>query len=223
MKPLYTTLLATLLISCGSLRKGKYTEPTTNRLVQLSTVYGTVEILLSDSTPLHRNNFVQLVKEHYYDSLLFHRVIQNFMVQGGDPNSKYAKAGTQLGEGGKPYTVPAEFNKQLFHKKGALAAARDNNAAKASSSTQFYIVQGRQYTNAGLDSVERYRMQGRKLSDSARYYYKTIGGAPHLDGNYTVYGMVTKGLYVIDSIAAQMKDGNNRPIKDIRMQMRMLH
>ena len=220
MQTLYKCLLVTVCLSilaCGNLRKARYKEPTTNRIVQLQTQYGNVTISLYDSTPLHRNNFVTLIKTKVLDSLLFHRVIQGFMVQGGDPTSKYAKPNIMLGNGGLPYTVPAEFNLHIFHKKGALAAARDDNPAKASSSTQFYIVQGKQWTDAELNQTEQTRLQGRKLADSVRTYYKTIGGTPQLDMGYTVFGQVTSGFAVIDSITNQPKDSNNRPLKDIRM------
>ena len=134
--------------------------------ILMKTTTGDMVIRLSDSTPLHRDNFLKLVKVHFYDSLLFHRVIQNFMIQGGDPKSKTAEAGKGLGSGGLGYTVPAEFRSSLFHKKGMLAAARtpDNiNPTKASSSCQFYIVQGKVFTDAGLDSLETFRLNGRKL------------------------------------------------------------
>lgn len=193
------------------------------RDVLMKTTMGDMVIRLSDSTPLHRDNFLKLVKVHFYDSLLFHRVIQNFMIQGGDPNSKNAEAGKPLGNGGLNYTVPAEFRASLFHKKGVLAAARtgDNvNPTKASSSCQFYIAQGRVFTDAGLDSVETYRLGGRKIPESQREVYKTNGGIPHLDQNYTVYGEVIKGLDVIDKIAeVQTSKGpdRDRPVENVRI------
>jgi len=180
-------------------------------------------IRLSDSTPLHRDNFLKLVKVGFYDSVLFHRVIKNFMIQGGDPNSKGAMAGKPLGDGGPGYTIPAEFRKTLFHKKGALAAARmgDNvNPTKASSGSQFYIAQGKVFTDAGLDSVETFRLNGRKIPAEQREVYKTIGGTPHLDQGYTVYGEVVKGLDVLDNIAAvQTSRGQDRdrPLQDVRI------
>jgi len=189
--------------------------------VLLQTGMGDIVIRLSDSTPLHRDNFLKLVKVGYYDSVLFHRVIQNFMVQTGDPNSKRATAGQALGNGGPGYTVPAEFRKTLFHKKGMLAAARsgDNvNPTKASSGSQFYITQGKKFTDAGLDSVETYRLQGRKIPLYQREVYKTIGGVPHLDEAYTVYGEVVRGLEVVDKIASvQTSKGTDRdrPLTDV--------
>jgi len=186
--------------------------------VLLQTSYGDIVIRLSDSTPLHRDNFLKLVKTHYYDSVLFHRVIQNFMIQSGDPESKHAIAGQPLGNGGLGYRVPAEFRKTLFHKKGVIAAARDNNPEKASSGSQFYIVQGKVFTDAGLDSTETYRLGGRKIPADQRAVYKTIGGTPHLDQNYTVFGEVVRGLDVVDKIAAVQTSkaaDRDRPLQDV--------
>ncbi len=191
--------------------------------VEMVTTRGTMIIRLSDSTPLHRNNFLKLVKQHYYDSVLFHRVIKNFMIQGGDPDSKRAKPGMSLGNGGPSYTVPAEFRSTLFHEKGVIAAARegdDVNPSKASSGSQFYIVQGKKFTDAGLDSVETYRLKGRKIPAEWRIVYKTVGGTPHLDQGYTVFGKLVKGLDVLDSIAAvptHRGPGGDRPVTDVRI------
>jgi len=193
------------------------------RDVMIETTMGNILVRLSDSTPLHSDNFLKLVKVGYYDSVLFHRVIKDFMIQSGDPNSKRAAAGQPLGNGGPGYTVPAEFRKTLFHKKGVIAAARtgDNvNPAKASSGSQFYIVQGKIFTDAGLDSVETFRLNGRKISAEQREVYKTIGGTPHLDQGYTVFGEVVKGLDVIDKIAAvqtSKAQDRDRPLQDVRI------
>jgi peptidyl-prolyl cis-trans isomerase B (cyclophilin B) len=193
------------------------------RDVALVTTEGTIVLRLSDSTPLHRDNFLRLVKSHYYDSVLFHRVIQNFMIQSGDPDSKRAKPGQPLGNGGPAYTIPAEFRPSLFHKKGVLAAARegdDVNPEKQSSGSQFYIVQGRIFTDQGLDSVETFRLKGRKLPLAHREVYKTIGGTPHLDQNYTVFGEVVRGLEVVDKIAAtptSKGQDHDRPLQDVRI------
>jgi len=191
------------------------------RDVELQTSKGTIVIRLSDSTPLHRNNFLKLVKDHYYDSILFHRVIANFMIQAGDPNSKRAKPDDRLGGGGPGYTVPAEFRQSLFHSKGVIAAARssdDVNPQKASSGSQFYIVQGKIFTDAGLDSVETYRLKGRKIPPEQRSVYKTVGGTPHLDQNYTVFGVVVKGLNVVDSIAfTPTNRQSDRPRADVKI------
>ena len=196
------------------------TKKDLKRDLLLQTNYGDIIVRLSDSTPLHRDNFLKLVKTHYYDSVLFHRVIKNFMIQSGDPNSKQAKPGEPLGEGGPDYTIPAEFRTTLFHKKGVIAAARDNNPEKASSGSQFYIVQGKIFSDAGLDSVETYRLNGRKIPADQREVYKTIGGTPHLDQNYTVFGEIVKGLDVVDkiaSVATSKGDDRDRPLEDVRI------
>ena len=193
--------------------------------VEITTTRGTLLLRLSDSTPLHRDNFLLLVKKGYYDSVLFHRVIQRFMIQAGDPDSRTGHPGrpmSQGGSGGPGYTIPAEFRSSLFHKRGVLAAARngdDVNPLKASSGSQFYIVQGRIFTDRGLDSVETFRLKGRKIPAEQRAVYKTIGGSPHLDQNYTIFGEVIKGLDVVDSIAASPTSGPplDRPLKDIRI------
>jgi len=163
---------------------------------------------------------LKLVKKGYYDSVLFHRVIYNFMIQAGDPNSKHAKPGQLLGGGGPGYRIPAEFRTTLFHKKGVIAAARDNNPEKASSGSQFYIVQGKIYSDAGLDSVEIFRLNGRKIPVEQREVYKTIGGTPHLDQSYTVFGEVVKGMDVVDKIAATPTSkgpDTDRPLEDVRI------
>jgi peptidyl-prolyl cis-trans isomerase B (cyclophilin B) len=193
------------------------------RDVELYTTAGNIVLRLYDSTPLHRDNFLKLVKAHYYDSVLFHRVIKNFMIQSGDPNSKTAMAGQPLGNGGPGYMVPAEFRPSLFHKKGVLAAARngdDVNPEKQSSASQFYIVQGRKFTDRELDSIEVVRLKGYKLPVEHREVYKTIGGTPQLDQNYTVFGEVIKGLDVVDSIASTATSkgiDKDRPLQDIRI------
>ncbi len=188
--------------------------------VLLVTTQGEMVLRLSDSTPQHRDNFIRLVKTGYYDSTLFHRVIKQFMIQGGDPDSKKAQSGQPLGMGGPSKRIPAEFRPSLFHKKGALAAARDNNPEKASSGSQFYIVQGKTFTDAGLDSMETYRLQGRKIPAAHREAYKTIGGAPHLDQNYTVFGELVRGYDVLDAIAetpTSRGPDRDRPITDCRI------
>jgi cyclophilin family peptidyl-prolyl cis-trans isomerase len=193
------------------------------RDVLMQTTMGDIVIRLSDSTPLHRDNFLRLVKIGYYDSILFHRVIKDFMVQGGDPNSRRAAAGVPLGNGGPGYTIPAEFRTTLFHKKGVLAAARMGDAAnptKASSGSQFYIVQGKVFRQGELDTLEVQRLNGRKIPPTQRAVYTTIGGTPHLDQGYTVFGEVVKGLDVIDMIAAvqtSRAQDRDRPLQDVRI------
>lgn len=193
------------------------------RDIQITTTEGVIVLRLSDSTPQHRDNFLRLVKSHYYDSVLFHRVISGFMIQSGDPNSIRAQARQPLGNGGPDYTVPAEIKPSLFHKKGALAAARTGDAQnpeRRSSGSQFYIVHGRTFTDAQLDSIETARLQGRKLPAERRQYYKTIGGTPQLDGNYTVFGEVVRGQEVVDKIASvSVSTGpdTNRPVQDVRI------
>lgn len=193
-----------------------------HKYVRITTTDGELLLKLYDETPLHRNNFVKLVREGYYKDLLFHRVIKHFMIQGGDPNSRYAAEKQRLGEGGPGYTIPAEFNDSLFHKKGVIAAARDDNPEKASSGSQFYFVQGRAFTDRGLDSLEQLRLGGRKIPADQREVYKTIGGIPHLDQNYTVFGELVSGVNIIDSIAAVETDRYDRPLKDQRMDMTLL-
>ena len=191
--------------------------------VELVTTEGTILLRLSDSTPGHRDNFIRLVKSHYLDSVLFHRVISGFMIQAGDPASIRAAARQPLGNGGPGYTLPAEMIASLFHKKGALAAARKGdteNPERRSSGSQFYIVHGKTFTDAQLDSIEVARLQGRKISPERREYYKTIGGTPQLDGNYTVFGEVISGIEVVDKIATtQVGTGpdTNRPLQDVRI------
>lgn len=211
-----------LIISCNPHLSNGLRKKDCHKDIEMITTRGTIILRLSDSTPLHRDNFLLLAKTGYYDSILFHRVIQRFMIQAGDPVSKHAGPETPLGDGGPAYTIPAEFRSGLFHQKGALAAARegdDVNPAKASSGSQFYIVQGRTFTDAGLDSVELHRLKGRKIPASQRAIYKSIGGTPQLDQNYTVFGEVVSGLEVVDSIASGPTGGPpfDRPIKDVRI------
>ena len=244
-----------------------------SKKVKIVTTEGTIIVKLYNDTPLHRDNFLKLVKSHYYDSLLFHRVIKNFMIQAGDPFSKNAKPGSRLGLGGPGYTIPAEIRPNHFHKRGALAAARESddvNPKRRSSGSQFYIVQGRKYTQKELDKLERrlfaihrndlimrflteknnksyrdtlknlakkkdtegiikfrdrvyklalekYHKKPFKFTAEQRKIYTTIGGAPHLDGQYTVFGEVIKGMDVVDKIANMKTDIYNRPLKDVRI------
>ena len=257
----------------------------------IKTTHGNIKIKLYNETPAHRDNFIKLAKEGYLDSTLFHRVIKDFMIQGGDPDSKYAEPGQSLGEGGPGYTLPAEFSyPQIFHKKGALAAARQGdrtNPEKRSSGSQFYIVQGKVFDDNDLTKIENQTREGKRRSvfnqllmeyndslnmlqqkgdqseivalqnfimsevnrkygeepeftipDNIKEVYKTIGGTPHLDGNYTVFGEVIEdknlfekigvlfgkryGLEVIDLIAEEETDGRDRPLKDVVMQVEVI-
>lgn len=246
------------------------------RFVLIETSYGNIKIKLHDETPLHCNNFIKLVEKRFYDSLLFHRVIPGFVIQGGDPESKHAKTGDKLGEGEAGYTIPAEFNPKFFHKRGAVAAARkgdEENPEQASSGCQFYIVQGKIWNDSLLDLREKRIMNMKaynrvvknpankklieeyiralksenpekvasikgqidklteeelanvapyKFTAEQRQAYKTIGGAPHLDGSYTIFGEVLEGMDVVDKIASVKTDEAARPLQDIRMKIKIL-
>ncbi|MDQ6814445.1 MAG: peptidylprolyl isomerase [Bacteroidota bacterium] len=201
---------------------------TKERLVEISTDFGVMIAKLYDSTPLHRDNFVKLVEQKFYDSLLFHRVISQFMIQGGDPTSKTAAEDVPLGSGAiKGDRIPAEFKPYLFHKKGALAAARDDNPAKASSNCQFYIVQGKTLGQQELDNVYTQRVKPSNASFTytprQKEVYARIGGTPFLDQSYTVFGEVISGLDVIDKIASVPKGGGDRPLQNVRMKIRLLN
>lgn len=246
-------------------------EVTDDTLVRIETAYGNIDVVLFNETPLHRDNFIKLINEGYYDNLLFHRVINNFMIQGGDPESRDAGPAVQLGSGGPGYTIPAEFHEKLFHQKGALAAARqgDNvNPEKESSGSQFYIVHGTVFTEEQLEGFEnqinnnlikdyysrRFReMESEYLdrgaepdynaitekikesiadnfSESNRFrfsdkqieLYTTIGGTPHLDGSYTVFGKTVEGFDVIDKIASASANNSSRPVDDIKMKIKLI-
>lgn len=198
-------------------------DPSPKCLIEISTDYGTMVVELYDATPLHRDNFIKLAEEGYFNGLLFHRVIDGFMIQGGDPNSKNAPAGTPLGSGGPGYQIPAEFVDSLVHIKGALAAARMGdgvNPEKKSSGSQFYIVQGSVVDDRTLDMLQS--RKGIPYSEEQRKAYKEIGGTPMLDRDYTVFGRVTSGLEVIDLIAKVQKDGRDRPLQDVKMNVKVI-
>ena len=193
-------------------------DPPQDCLISMETTAGTMTIRLYDGTPKHRDNFIKLAEQGFYDGLLFHRVIDGFMIQGGDPDSKNAKSGQRLGSGGPGYTVPAEFDEAYAHVKGALAAARTggpSNPKKASSGSQFYIVHGQKVSDDVLDNMEARKSV--KYSDEAREKYTEQGGAPFLDQDYTVYGIVEKGLDIVDKIASTETDGSDRPTKDVKI------
>lgn len=267
-----------LSIALFLISKGSFSQTFSKETIVITTDYGTIKCKLFNETPLHKANFLKLVNAHFYDSLLFHRIIQGFMIQGGDPDSKTCDAFKLLGDGDLPYTVPAEFVPTLCHKKGMLCAARngdDVNPTKASSAAQFYIVQGKvrddkelvnyekrinkdiitkikemylsQPENQALkekisyfkkeqitDSLMAYvKILDEKIApiyDTTSHYqfkpehkilYKTIGGTPHLDNNYTIFGEVISGLDVIDKIAAVSTNKDDRPLINIRMVIRL--
>ena len=202
-------VLAILLSSCDS-----------RQYAVIETPMGNMRVMLYDETPLHRDNFVKLANEGYYDGLLFHRIMDGFMVQGGDPDSKTAAPGQRLGNGGPGYQITAEIGAP--HIKGALAAARLSDGAnpeQKSSGSQFYIVQGRLVPPAQLDALEQQR--NIKYNDAQRQLYTQLGGTPNLDGDYTVFGEVVEGLDVIDKLAAVQTDRADRPQEDIRMKVYM--
>lgn len=263
---------------CGLFLSG-IAQTQSKETVLIETKFGSLKLKLFEETPLHKANFIKLVKEKFFDSLLFHRVINYFMIQGGDHLSKRAKPGDSLGDGDLGYTIPAEFNTSLIHKKGRLAAARegdDVNPKFESSASQFYIVMGKQrtledlknyedrinkthYTNCarsfmktdeGKTLKQNYnRLKNENKPDSAEFVnvkieeaikaehlktpeykfnkqqidaYTTVGGTPHLDGTYTVFGEIIDGMEVIDKIAAVKTDKKNRPLGDIRMRVRLI-
>ncbi len=261
------SLFILLIWACTNKTESSKPEVEQRKTVEMVTDLGTMRIELYNETPLHRDNFLKLVKESKFDSLLFHRVIKDFMIQGGDPDSKNAQPGDTLGEGSLPYTVDAEITPDLFHKKGVIGAARDNNPKRASNSMQFYIVQGKVRNDSVLDiSEDRINIwlaqhyfnndpankplldslqkahtdndmvrstiltdsitnllksyknfQRYTIPETHRQIYRTIGGTPHLDQNYTVFGEVIKGLDVIDSIAVVKTDSLDRPVIDVRI------
>jgi cyclophilin family peptidyl-prolyl cis-trans isomerase len=225
------TILLVMFYSCGSATTNNQTQEQDKTavaeeirpMVLISTSMGDMIIELYNETPLHRDNFLKLAETGFYDGTLFHRVIQDFMIQGGDPDSRNAVPGVQLGMGGPGYTIPAEFSPQLIHQKGALSAARMGdqvNPQKESSGSQFYIVQGKVYTSEELDIAEQ--KLGTVFSQEQRNAYSTVGGTPHLDGGYTVFGRIVEGMSVLDAIAREETDRANRPINDVPMKMTVI-
>ncbi|QQR87916.1 MAG: peptidylprolyl isomerase [Flavobacteriales bacterium] len=222
-------VLAGLLILTGATAPS-LTKDAPRPRVEIRTELGTMVVELYNETPQHRDNFLKLVREGKFDSLLWHRVIPAFMIQGGDPESRRAVTGVTLGEGSLGYTVPAEFNPAFVHTKGAMSAARTSdevNPEKASSASQFYVVQGKGWQPNELQMLldrknrgvtpPKYSYTPEQIAEYAKH-----GGAPHLDGEYTVFGRVVEGLDVIDKIAAVPCDQRDRPLNDIRMWMREL-
>lgn len=211
------SLLVFALMACSAKAQTSTSE------VLLETTAGNIRIALFDETPQHRDNFLKLVEEHVYDSLLFHRVIKNFMIQAGDLHSKHAQPGQRLGSGDYNYTIEAEFRlPKIFHRRGMVAMAREGdrvNPERRSSACQFYIVWGRVYNDASLMKVqERLDTTAHvQLTPEMQEVYKTVGGIPHLDGQYTVFGEVTEGLDVVDRIQQSATDQFDRPLEDIRI------
>jgi cyclophilin family peptidyl-prolyl cis-trans isomerase len=207
---------------------GQTSPPAKQALVEIRTTFGTMVVALYNETPQHRDNFLELVRNGAYDSLLFHRVVPSLMIQGGDPDSRRAGLDAALGNGDPGYSLPAEIVPGLFHKKGALAAAPLSEQAETGGRThgsQFYIVHGKTYQSPELDLLaKRSARLGTPVSYTAdqRETYAKEGGAPHLDGGYTVFGEVVEGLEVIDALAALPCDARDRPLKDVRIFMRVL-
>ncbi len=198
-------------------------NPPNETLVQIQTTYGDMVVKLYDETPQHKENFLKLSEEGYYDSLLFHRVIEGFMIQGGDPDSRRARRGQRLGSGGPGYQIPAEISAQFIHKKGALSAARTGDAVnpeKKSSGSQFYIVQGQPTPPTQLQMFER--RKGIEYTEEQKQLYEEIGGTPFLDMEYTVFGEVIEGVEVIDKIAGVETDGGDRPTEDVVMKISVI-
>lgn len=203
-------IIVTLLAGAASFMVNAQTTK-----VVIETDSGKIVMALYDNTPQHRDNMIKLVKEHFYDSTLFHRCIPGFVIQGGDPDSKHAQPGQMLGDGDLDYKIPAEINDSNFHQRGAVGMARDNNPEKASSACQFYIVTGKKSTDAELDVISQ--RTKRVFTPAQREIYKTQGGTAFLDGNYTVFGIVLEGMDVAEKIANAPRGMTDRPITDIRM------
>lgn len=252
-KLLIYTLIALMLSACGVSKKGA-------KILTISTDMGTIKVKLYDETPLHTNNIVKLAQEKFYDGIIFHRVIKDFMIQGGDPTSKNPEPNARYGEGDAGYLLDAEFCDTIIHQRGAIAMAREGdnvNPERKSSSSQFYIVVGKVFTNDELDRME-HRINQRqreqtiqtianqmldagimdnaiiankidsalnsqpkfKYTEKQRKIYTTIGGTPHLDGKYTVFGEVIEGMDVVEKISVVKTNENDRPLVDIKMKIK---
>ncbi len=191
----------------------------------IQTNYGSMTLVLYDDAPLHKANFLKLSREGFYDGQIFHRLIKDFMIQGGDPNSRNASRGELLGQGGPGYTIPAEINSKYYHKKGALAAARkgDNvNPAKESSGSQFYIIQGSVFTKQQLDMMVERNIHKRFTTEEIKAY-TTMGGSPHLDGGYTVFGEIIEGFDVLEKLMDVPVDSYDRPLSDLGFSIKILN
>lgn len=219
MKVNYLSFILILILSTAQFsvfaQNKKVKKSKKDFLVTMTTDFGKIYLILYDETPKHKANFIKLAQKGFYDSLIFHRVIDNFMIQGGDPNSKNAKVGERLGNGDVGYKIDSEFDSAIFHRRGTIAAARDGNPQKASSGCQFYIVQRKPLSDIEIQQMET--RIGRPIPDKQKEVYRTVGGTPHLDMGYTVFGEVLQGMDVVDKIAASPRDPFDRPQKDIRM------
>ena len=217
--------MALCLFALPAWSEGQGGEADQRQRVLLHTTEGDIVIALADETPIHRDNFMRLVEEHFYDSLLFHRVIYQFMIQTGAPESKDAEPGASLGEGELPYTLEPEFRvPQLYHRRGAVAMAREGdeqNPERRSSSCQFYIVRGKRFSSKDLEAIEQHvdsMTQGHAhFTDQMRRDYRRLGGAPGLDGQYTVFGEVVEGMEVVERIQRADTDDYDRPVEDVRI------
>jgi len=218
-KNLFFLLLLTVnFITLTAQNETKVKEPR----VLITTEFGNIIVKLYNETPYHRDNFLKLVKDGFYNDLLFHRIIKDFMIQGGDPNSRNAEPGQQLGMGSPGYTLPAEINPNLFHKKGALSAARtgdQGNPQRRSSGSQFYLVHGKVLSDADIEQLTR---NGFVLTPQQIETYKTIGGTAFLDAQYTVFGEIVEGLEVLEKIIVVPTQAGDRPVKDVKMTMTVL-
>jgi|AntRauTorckE5430_2_1112549.scaffolds.fasta_scaffold00739_3 peptidyl-prolyl cis-trans isomerase B (cyclophilin B) len=219
MKNYLFTFLASLVLTAGLIQCAPKGDGSTYAMI--STEYGDMKVKLYNSTPKHRDNFIKLAQERFYDSLLFHRVIEDFMIQGGDPDSKGAAPNQMLGQGGPGYTLAAEIGE--LHFKGTLAAARlgdRQNPQRNSSGSQFYIVDGQPLTEENMQNLEQ--NFGKTYTPEQRQRYLEVGGSPVLDGEYTVFGEVVEGLDVIDKIAAVPTGQANRPVRDVQMTIKII-
>ncbi len=210
--PIVSIVIALFMLSFPAAAQ----ETQREQMIIIETTIGDMVIKLYNETPAHRNNMIKLINDGFYNDQLFHRVIKDFMIQGGDPHSTGAEKGQRLGSGGPGYTIPAEFHKNLIHKKGALAAARKgdrDNPEQASSGSQFYLVQGRVLTPEEINILTQRGVA--TFTEESAEIYTTLGGTPHLDGAYTVFGEVVEGLEILDAIASQPTDAYNRPLEDI--------
>jgi peptidyl-prolyl cis-trans isomerase B (cyclophilin B) len=207
-----------IIIFSVVLHSGAVAQTAAHNIV-IETSMGRIKCILYEETPMHSENFVTLSRDGYFNGQLFHRVISGFMIQSGSPDSKNAEKGQPIGSGGPGYTVPGEFHPALYHKKGVLAAARQGdqvNPNRESSGSQFYIVQGKILSDADLDKMES-TGNHIKFTPEQRTVYKTLGGTPHLDYAYTVFGEVIEGLDIVDNIASVKTDQNNRPVDDVKI------